>query len=78
MPLGGPTDLTAFIAIADQLSFRAAVPRLDTGVRLLNKPRPAMDQIAGLVPAVGTGDTFSQPRRGSRVNCRTEQGWVPI
>jgi hypothetical protein len=32
----------------------------------------------GLVPAAGTGNTFSLPRRGSRVNCRTEQGWVPI
>jgi DNA-binding transcriptional LysR family regulator len=28
MPRGSLTDLTAFIAIADQLGFRAAVPRL--------------------------------------------------
>jgi hypothetical protein len=50
----------------------------DAGVRLLNKLRPATGQITGLVPADGTGDTFSQPRRGSRVNCRTERGWVSI
>jgi DNA-binding transcriptional LysR family regulator len=78
MPRGSLTDLTAFIAIADQLSFRAAASRLgvtasalshstrqleerlgvrllnrttrsvsltDAGVRLLDKLRPAMDQI---------------------------------
>jgi DNA-binding transcriptional LysR family regulator len=78
MPRGSLTDLTAFIAIADNLSFRAAASRLgvtasalshstrqleerlgvrllnrttrsvsltDAGVRLLDKLRPAMDQI---------------------------------
>jgi DNA-binding transcriptional LysR family regulator len=75
---GSLTDLTAFIVIADRLSFRAAASRLgvsasalshstrqleerlgvrmlnrttrsvsltDAGVRLLDKLRPAMDQI---------------------------------
>ncbi len=83
MPRGSLTDLIASIAIADQLSFRAAASRLgvtasalshsarqleerlgvrllnrttrsvsltDAGVRLVNKPRPAMDQMTGLRP----------------------------
>src|SRR5258708_7257483 len=80
MHRGDLADLTAFIAIADQLSFRAAASRLgvtpsalshtmrqleerlqlrllnrttrsvsltDAGLRLLDRLRPAVDQIAG-------------------------------
>src|SRR5277367_2590978 len=80
MQRGSLADLTAFIAVADHLSFRAAAPRLDVtpsalshsmrqledrlgvrllhrttrsvsltdaGVRLLERVRPAIEQIAG-------------------------------
>src|ERR1700752_711739 len=88
MRRGDLADLTAFVAIADQGSFRKAAQRLgvtpsalshtmrqleerldvrllqrttrsvsltDAGLRLLERLRPAMDQIAGALADLGEG-----------------------